>query len=83
MRREGALQELLKSDDLCHMDQHLAVANYDPSRLRVTRGDLAPREIAELTSRRAAVFAEDPLKWILKSDAEIAQEMDKKGTFAG
>ena len=52
------------------------MASYDLTKLRVTKADLDPKEIEELTSPEAAVFIQDPLSYILKPDDEAAYDVD-------
>ncbi|CAK0843206.1 unnamed protein product, partial [Prorocentrum cordatum] len=72
----AALSDILHSDDLYTLTGGAALGTYDISRLRVARGDLQPKEVSSITSATAAEFILDPATHILKSDAELASDVD-------
>ena len=72
----GALSDLLHSDDMYTLTGGAALGTYDITRLRVARGDLRPKEVATITSADASTFIRDPATHILKSDAELAADVD-------
>jgi len=76
LKKEEALKELLHADDLYAVKRLTALAAYDPTKLRVTKADLAPKEIEDLVSPEARALAEDPDKFIIKDDAELADDVD-------
>ena len=73
----GALAELLHSDDIYTVASGAALGSYDPDNLRVTKGDLNPKEIQTLVSVEAAALISEPHRHILKSDAELARDQDE------
>ena len=73
---DGALRELLQSEDIYHVSRNLHLGSYDISKLRVTKGDLQPREIHELVSPATAEYIQEPRRWVLKGEEELAAASD-------
>ena len=57
---QDALEQILHSDDLYTVTAGAALGSYSPDKLRVTKADLHPREVSELTSAAAAKFIAEP-----------------------
>ena len=76
MKPRSAFAELLRSDDVYLVDRRLSVAPFVESELKLARRPLCPRPVNSLCSSRAALMIENPYGWIVKSDAEIIQDMD-------
>ena len=74
----AALHETLHIDDLYNLSAGAALDSFDLARLRVTKDDLNTREIEDLISP-AAKFIRDPFQYILKSDEELARDVDRIG----
>ena len=72
----AALKDLLHSDDLYMVSAGAALAPYNPLKLRVTRGDLQPKEIESLVSDDARRMIAAPHEYILKSSEDLAREVD-------
>ena len=49
-----ALADLLRSDDLYAVSGGAALGSYDVDEVRVTKGDLVPKEVAAVASLEAA-----------------------------
>ena len=73
----AALSDILHSDDLYTLTGGAALGTYDISRLRVARGDIRAKEVVgDVASTEATVFIRDPATHNLKSDAELAADVD-------
>ena len=73
----SALSDLLHSDDLYSLTGGAVPGTYDISRLRVARGDIRAKEVVgDVASTEATVFIRDPATHNLKSDAELAADVD-------
>ncbi|CAK0887264.1 unnamed protein product, partial [Prorocentrum cordatum] len=73
---KGALADLLHSDDLYAVAAGAALGSYDIDKLRVSKGDLVPKDAASVTSPEAAKLIDAPHVHILKSDAELRADVD-------
>eukprot|EP00972_Heterocapsa_arctica_P091395 13484532-Heterocapsa_arctica.AAC.1 len=63
-------------EDVYATGRGAALGSYDLKRIRVCRGDLAPKEISTLVSGDAKKFIESPDDWIVKSDSELREQTD-------
>eukprot|EP00971_Amphidinium_carterae_P110611 2191010-Amphidinium_carterae.1 len=82
MSGKAALTELLHTDDLYAVENKAALRPYCRDRLRVTKGDLQPKEIAQLTSPDACTYISDPYRWMVKSITERT-ELHNSGEMDG
>ncbi|CAK0846500.1 unnamed protein product, partial [Prorocentrum cordatum] len=73
---KDALADLLRSDDLYAVAAGAALGSYDIDKLRVSKGDLVPKDVASVTSPAAAKLIGAPHLHILKSDAELCADVD-------
>ena len=67
----GALEELLKTTDVYDLDRQVSVRPHVVERIRAVREGVVPRRILDSTLMQglARDAAENPLRYILKSDA--------------
>eukprot|EP00974_Lingulodinium_polyedra_P083176 8053593-Lingulodinium_polyedra.AAC.1 len=70
---------LLRSDDLVAAASGASFGFYSADMVRVIRADLYPQEIAEPISPEAAAFTREPRRFILKSEVELAADVDSGG----
>eukprot|EP00971_Amphidinium_carterae_P232975 4623834-Amphidinium_carterae.1 len=68
----GALRELLKCRDLYSEEQNLATADYDPSKLKILRGETRPKPVERLLDGEVKKWITNPDKFIVKPPEEIA-----------
>ena len=81
LKPDEALGALLRSDDDYTLDRAGPLGSFDFDRVRVCKGDLVPKEIETVVSEQAAVYARDPDRYIVKSDADIAADALHGGTI--
>ena len=67
----AALRDLLKSDDLYHLERKDALAPYDPDKLQLVRTPMEPKEISTVVSPEAGKFIMEPDRWIVEADDEL------------
>ena len=76
LQREEALEELLHCKDLYEVGDASMREPYDADRLRVTKGDLQPREISTVCGEDALPYILSPGRFIVKGSEELRELAD-------
>ena len=72
VRQEEALSALLRSDDTYTLERGSPVEPFDLSRIRVCKGDLAPKNLADVLDPGLRQYVTDADRWIVRPDSELA-----------
>jgi hypothetical protein len=76
----SSFYELLKSDDMYSLERK-NLAPYEPELLKIAKSDILPKAAVSLLPAHTAQFLENPEKFIIRSDKEIAEWTSENPSF--
>jgi len=78
LRKEEALRELLHTDDIYGVSCDAPRVAFDLAKLRVSKGDLRPKEVFTVVDAETRAYIDDPDGYIVKTEAEQVADADRE-----